>query len=254
MRKQMNSISVVTLGLLITAFAYKLFLNPHSISVGGVTGICVLAEEHLRVPYTLSLLVLNTGLFIWGLTIKGLPYVTRSFVAMVALGLLLDIPVRIPVGLLLRSRSAAMIAGSILSGVGYGLVVSQDCSTGGSDLLGMVVTKKCPSLSTGLVMTGLDLLVVITSGFLEGAQSLFFSLVAMTLCNATLDITVYLISQTEMPCWMQVVKKSYFAVQKQVVRARVTVNPYVMALECCVFFIITHKAMLFMAEQQLIFR
>ncbi len=248
MKNQFRSLGVVTLGLVITMVAYKLFLNVYMISVGGITGLCVLAEAHLYIPYTVSLIALNAGLFIWGMKVKGLSYVARSCAAMVVLGLLLDIPMQIPVELQTRSRLVAMVAGSILSGVGYAMIVSQDTSTGGSDLLGMIVTKKFPYLSTGVVMTGLDLIVIIASGFLEGTQNFLFSLAAMALCNATLDIVVYLIRKAEMPIWMQVVKRHYMILRKRIVYTKVTVNPYALALECCVFFIIIHRVLLVVAS------
>ncbi len=252
MKNRFHSFGVVVLGLIITMIAYKLFLNVYMISVGGITGLCVLAEAHLEIPYTASLVILNVGLFVWGLRVKGFSYVARSFTAMVALGLLLDIPIQLPAEMQVRSRVVAMIIGSILSGVGYGLIVSQDTSTGGSDLLGMIVTERCPQLSTGIVMTCLDLLVIIASGIMEGAQNFLFSLVAVGLCNTSLDIVVCLIRRTAMPIWMQTIGHYCMVFRKRVTQTRVAVNPYALSFELCILFLVFYKILLFATEQRII--
>lgn len=244
MRMRLRSFVTVGLGLLVITVAYRLFLNVHSISVGGITGFCVLAETHFNIRYTISLVILNLGLFLLGLREKGIAYVARSCAAMVVLGLLLDIPFQLPEALQIQSRLSAMIIGSILSGAGFAIVVSQNTSTGGSELLGMVVTKKCPFLSTGLVMTGLDLLVIITGGFLEGFYSLPFSLAAMLLCNGTLDIVLFLLGGADTPAWVQRIKNTYPQVRKRVLEKRVTVNPYVLAAACLIIFIVFHEILM----------
>ena len=153
------------------------------------------------------------------------------------LGIMLDYPITVPEWLIPTSPLTAMIIGSILSGVGYGLIVAVDTSTGGSDLLGMIIAKKCPRISIGMVMTGLDIFVVILAGFLDGLASFTFSLAAMALCNGTIDIVSYLVGNGAMPVWINKVKTAMVATRKRMASAKISLNPYA-ALASVLFFII----------------
>lgn len=237
-RLKLKSLCITAMGIAITGIAYKLFLNPHMISVGGLTGLCVLGQTYLGLPYTLSLNVLNLGLYAWGLKVKGFKYVLRSYVAMSVLGVLLDLPFAPPTQLIPSSPLVAMLLGSLLSGIGYGTIVSQDTSTGGSDLFGMIVTTKVPRLTTGMVMTMLDLLVVILGSLFEGRQNFVFSLIAMLLCNGMIDITTYWISDTDMPFWLQWINQHVTLFGRRARAAKVTMNPYVLTTVSCVFIIV----------------
>lgn len=240
-RLKIKSFCITAIGIIVTSIAYKLFLNPHMISVGGLTGLCVLGQNYLGLSYTLSLNVLNLGLYAWGLKVKGFRYVLRSYIAMSVLGILLDLPFAPPEQLIPSSPMVAMLLGSLLSGIGYGTIVSQDTSTGGSDLLGMIVTTKVPRLTTGMVMTMLDLLVVILGGLFEGMQNFVFSLIAMLLCNGMIDITAHWINDTDMPFWLQWINQHITLLGRRARTAKVTMSPYVLATVSCVFVIVAWK-------------
>lgn len=243
--KRYHSLAIITLGLVTNAIAYQCFLNPFMISVGGITGISVLLEAYAAIPYTLSLTLLNAGLFIWGLKAKGLAYTLRSLAAMIASGLLLDIPFPLVKFFVPSSPVCGMICGSLISGIGYGLIISQNTSTGGSDLLGMIITKANNQLSTGMVMTFLDLLVIIVSGIFEGIGNFLSSLFAMALCNSTIDITAYLLGGAPEPSWMHWLKARYKQLRKHLVTPKVTVNLYCLIASCCIFLIIGQTLMFY---------
>ena len=202
--KNLNSgILRIGVGLCTTAIGYHAFLNPFHLSVGGITGFCVLLYEYLGLPYTLTLAALNIALFVWGIRVKGLPYVVRSFLAMIALGVLLDSQFPILEELTPASRTMAMLFGSLLTGVGYGLIVSVDTSTGGSDLLAMLLVKRCHEVTVGMVMNVLDLTVVLISGVFSGVESFLLSIAAVLICNSAIDLTNFIFSDTPIPNWLQ---------------------------------------------------
>ncbi|MBQ3920343.1 MAG: YitT family protein [Oscillospiraceae bacterium] len=199
----MNNMSIRTriirigAGLLFTAAAYVLFLNPHGVSVGGMTGLCVLINRYLHIPNTIALVVLNLFLFLYGWRVKGNAFTLRSVAAMFLLGILLDLPY--PEIQPLFGRGMSMIIGSCMSGVGYGLIVSAETSTGGADQLGMIVTAKCPRLSVGIVMNIFDAIVVAIDSIITG--NWLFSAAAVLLCNTFIDITDCAANKKGIPEW-----------------------------------------------------
>lgn len=196
MRTSTRIIRIIA-GLLFTAAAYVLFLNPHGISIGGMTGLCVLINRYLHIPNTAALTVLNLFLFIYGWRVKGNAFTLRSVGAMLALGVLLDLPY--PEITPLFGTTLSMIIGSCLSGVGYGLIVSADTSTGGADQLGMIVTAKYPHMSVGFVMNIFDAFVVTIDSLLTG--NWLFSAAAVLLCNTFIDITDCAANKKGLPDW-----------------------------------------------------
>lgn len=232
--------ATIITGLLITAYAYIVYMNPFGISVGGITGLAVLAEKHAGIPNTITLLVLNIGLFIAGVKLKGWKYIIRSFVAMLLLGILLDLPIQPPPVLMPHTPASAMVVGSILSGIGYGMIVATDTSTGGSDFLGHLVVKKFPQMTVGLTMNLLDLLVISLTAILEGG--FLFSLIAVLLCNTTLDLTAFALGG-EIPAWIMHLKRiskgAIAALHKRIITAscKNATNACYCALGCCLIII-----------------
>ncbi|MCR5805948.1 MAG: YitT family protein [Oscillospiraceae bacterium] len=189
----------IAAGLLFTAAAYVLFLNPHGISVGGMTGLCVLINRYLHIPNTIALAVLNLFLFVYGWRVKGNAFTLRSVAAMFLLGVLLDLPY--PEITPLFGRGLSMMIGSCMSGVGYGLIVSAETSTGGADQLGLIVTAKCPRLSVGIVMNIFDAVVVAIDSIITG--NWLFSAAAVLFCNTFIDITDCAANKKGLPGWAQ---------------------------------------------------
>ncbi len=185
-------------GIVIITLAYVLFLNPYSISVGGMTGLAVALNRSFHIPYTPMLIVFNIALFIAGIKVKGWAYTVRSFLAMLFVGILLDLPY--PSFAPAFSKTTCMIVGSACSGIGYGLVISTDTSTGGSDQLALIIHKRLPSLSTGAIMTIFDGVVVLFDWTLGG--SLLFSVIAVLLCNGAIGLTDMVFNRKVAPDWL----------------------------------------------------
>ena len=187
----------IIIGCVIITLAYVLFLNPYSISVGGVTGLAVALNRSLHIPYTPMLIVFNIALFIAGIKVRGWAYTVRSFLAMLLVGILLDLPY--PSVTPTFSKTSSMIIGSVCSGVGYGMVISADTSTGGSDQLALIIQKRLPRLSIGTIMTIFAGAVVLFDWTFGG--SLLFSVIAVILCNSAIDLTDMAVNSKAVPVW-----------------------------------------------------
>lgn len=193
-----NTWTRIPVGIVIITVSYVFALNPYSISVGGVTGLAVSLNRSFHIPYTPMLIAFNIALFVAGIKVKGWAYTIRSFLAMLFLGLLLDLPY--PPFKPILSKTGCMVVGSICSGIGYGLIISADTSTGGSDQLALVIQKQFPSLSTGTIMSIFDGIVVLFDWVLGG--SLLFSIAAVALCNGAIDLTDMAVNKKANPDWL----------------------------------------------------
>ena len=199
-------------GLVVTTMAYILFLNPYAISVGGMTGLSLIITRYVALPNSIILLLLNVVLFAYGLKVRGWAFTLRSIASMLALGMLLDYIPPIPAPIV--DKNIAMVVGSVLSGIGYGLIVSTETSTGGSDQLALIVTKAVPELSVGLVMNAFDAIVITIDCLIT--HNWLFSAIAVVLCNSMIDIVDCVVNKKGWPEWTVVPRIIYKHLHKPI--------------------------------------
>lgn len=195
MNSKQKSISWINLGWCVTGITlivlgYKLWLIPYSINAGGITGACQLMFDAFKVPFTISSAIFNSGLFLYGLKRKGGAFVIGSVLCTCILTILLDFmpQPRAPITPYIPSA----VIGSLVSGIGFGLVVRGGYSTGGSDMLGEIVHTAISKLSVGMVMNLFDGFVILASALYGGVSQLPTNILAMVCCNVAVDIAIAL--------------------------------------------------------------
>lgn len=129
----------ITLGSISLALAYNLFYVPNEVVAGGVSGIGVMAHHLLRWPVGVVTLVLNIPLFLAGLRWGGgITTGIRTLYAIVVMSLAIDLlaPLLPPVT---NSPLLFITYGGLLDGIGSGLVLRAQGTTGGTDIIGRLL-------------------------------------------------------------------------------------------------------------------
>ncbi|MCK5258682.1 MAG: YitT family protein, partial [Thermoplasmatales archaeon] len=80
----------IIIGCIICALSYAVFLIPHQIVPGGVTGIAMLLHFLYHTPVGLAAIILNIPLFIIAIRILGVSYGIKSVIAIFITNLLID--------------------------------------------------------------------------------------------------------------------------------------------------------------------
>ena len=171
-------------GLLLGALGYRMFLVPNDIAAGGFTGIGQLVNHFLAWPVGAVALALNVPLFALSMGRLGLKFGLKSLLASVALSLLID---HLPVGPFTRDPILAAIFGGVVAGAGFGLVLRGGATTGGSDMLGKLVSSRVPVVTVGAVTFTVDVLVIACSAFVFDADKALLAMVSAFLMNRMLD-------------------------------------------------------------------
>ena len=178
------------MGLLFAVMGIKLFVQPLAINIGGFAGLYAIANTYLKIPNILSSILLNAAPFLWAYRKKGMRAIIRSLVVTACFSLLLDIfpgtshvysSYLVPV---------AAVAGSLLTGLGFGMILISDASTGGSDFLGLMIHEALPKVSVGTAMTCVNGSIVLLTGLLCGVDKFLWSLVSMAIVNLTIGAVV----------------------------------------------------------------
>ncbi|MCJ7644978.1 MAG: YitT family protein [Candidatus Aminicenantes bacterium] len=155
----------IIFGCAIMGLSYSLFLIPHHFVPGGVSGVSIILNYFFELPVGAMIIVLNIPIFVFGLRTMGKKYVLKSLAGMLLSSVMIDVfnqVLRIPSAT--DNKILASIYGGILLGLGLGIVFRGHASTGGSDIVGMVVSKYTGiSIGFGIMIT--DFVIISASGF-----------------------------------------------------------------------------------------
>ena len=168
---------IIVLGTAIMAFAIKNIYDPVSMVTGGVSGLAIIFKEMWGVPLWLTNTLLNVPLFAAAYFIMGWKFIKRTLFATVLLSLFLYVlPV---VNLTDSDMLLSALFGGILSGIGTGLLFLVGCTTGGTDMLAVLIQRAVPYYTVAQVMQVLDGMIVAAGALVFGIPAALFSMVAI---------------------------------------------------------------------------
>jgi len=150
----------MVLGCIAYAISTSLFLEPNSIVAGGVTGIAVLIKLLNENAYVgMISIAINLPILLLGIRMLGWKFVIRCLITVATLGVITDLLASLPV--LTHDGVLASLYGGICQGVGIGLFVRYQFSSGGTELLGRLISRFIKILSIPVCVGLLDGAIVI---------------------------------------------------------------------------------------------
>jgi len=180
-------VAVITLGTLITSVGIVLFLAPNKIAAGGVSGISIILFHLFHFPIGLTMLIINAILFVIAFVLLGSEFGLKSIYATVMLSVFVDLlEYLLPKSLYINDLVIATIFGDLLTGFGIALVVSRGASTGGTDIVAMII-KKYTNIDMGKALMVIDFTVTLFAGIFFGKIIGMYSLLAVIINTNTID-------------------------------------------------------------------
>jgi len=167
----------VLIGTFIGAVAVNNFLVPSHILAGGVTGITQLIHHFLNVPIGTLFFLFNIPLFLLGYRYLGKRFVLLTGIGIVAFSVFTDsvhLTFRAPV----NDPLLMALYGGVLLGIGSGMVFRTGGSTGGTDVISMVLNRLM-GVSIGGIGFVLNVVVVLLSLSVFGIEAGMYTLVSM---------------------------------------------------------------------------
>ncbi len=130
-------------GNALMAFLVAAFIIPHDIVMGGTTGIGLVLHRLLpQLDVSLFILILNILLVILGLIVLGRKFALTTVASSLMYPVLLVLMQRLPgIGSLTDSPLVAAVFAGSLMGVALGLVMRVGSSTGGTDIVNLVLSR-----------------------------------------------------------------------------------------------------------------
>ncbi|MBQ8425399.1 MAG: YitT family protein [Clostridia bacterium] len=201
---------VIMIGTLVMSFGYMVFLSPHNIVPGGFMGLARIIHDLLSnigfnfISMSLWYLILNVFLYIYAVKVLGIEFGIRSGVGIASYSIFTSIFEN--AGFInnlitkFQTESASFgggvyilyaIYGGIIMGIGIGLIFRANGSTGGSDIVAVVVNKFFPTITTGQIVMFVDGLVVVMSVIAYGSLVLpLYALITIFVFGKISDVFV----------------------------------------------------------------
>ena len=179
--------TVMVIGLALYAFGVTAFLLPVKITAGGVTGISMLIFYATGLPMGYPYFAINTFLVILAIRILGTSFGLKTIFSMVVISLLFNIMQVLIKEPLIKDMFLSSVLGGILCGVGLGITFNQGGSTGGTDIIAMIINKY-RNVSPGKIILYCDV-IIITSSFLvlSSVEKLVYGYVTMWIVAYSID-------------------------------------------------------------------
>lgn len=168
----------ITMGCLIASTSINLFLVPHHLLSGGVSGLAIIFYFLFGFPIGLQIIAMNVPLVIIAYKLLGKEYAITTIYGTILFSVAVDLTQFLAKVNPLDDPLLACITGGIISGVGSGLVFRFNGSSGGLDIVAAVV-RKYYSFNFGVVSFSINLVIMLIAATFFGLKLAILTLISM---------------------------------------------------------------------------
>jgi uncharacterized membrane-anchored protein YitT (DUF2179 family) len=188
-KAEIKKVIVVLICALLNAISLNLFLIPADVYSSGFTGVAQLLSSIIEqyTPITIStgilLLLLNIPVAILGWFKVGKSFTLYSFFSVVAMSVFLGF---VPLESLSDDILLNAVFGGVILAVGVGFTLKYGASTGGLDIIAMVLSRMKDKPIGGYIFI-LNAIIIFTAGLLNGWEKALYTLVALYATTRVID-------------------------------------------------------------------
>lgn len=176
----------LTVGALIAGFALEGFLVPNSMIDGGVVGVSMILSYLTKWNLGLLIFVLNIPFLFLAFTKMGKMFVLQTFYALAVLGIATNIFHSIEVT---HDHLLATVFGGIILGTGVGIVLKNEGSLDGTEIMSLVLSKKF-GLSVGEIIMAFNIFIYGAAGLAFGWEQAMYSILTYFIAYRVIDVVL----------------------------------------------------------------
>ena len=174
-------------GTALVGFALSMFTVPNDIAPGGVSGLATALAYITPIRVSAWTLMMNIPLMIAAWRKLGPRAIFYTLIATLLLSFFIEIGERF----LPKYSSDTLVAslmGGVVSGLGMGMLFIRGISTGGTDLLALILKKLLPNLPTGTLLMFVDATVVVIATLIfRDFDVAIYSAITIYVCSKVID-------------------------------------------------------------------
>ena len=201
---------MVTFGILLFVLGWSIFLVPNNLVGGGVTGVSAILQyaTHGVIKIGYSYFVVNAALIVAAMFVLGFGFgwktIYATLLASIGLNLFQDIiPADFIQAIALdNGKLMSTIMGGIMVGIGIGFTMIAGGSTGGTDIIALMVNKY-RNVSPGRLILYMDVVIILSSllvpsftpdgellPFVEKLTNVVYGFILITINSTVLDLVI----------------------------------------------------------------
>ena len=187
--ENLKEYALITVGSMLAALGISLFLAPHAVVSGGVSGIAIIINKFTGFPIGVSVLLMNVPLFVAGAIFLGKSFGIKSLYGAFIFSLFLDATATDII--LTQNILMSSLFGGTLLGIGFGFIFLTGATTGGTDIVAALGNKAIPAIDLGKWFFICDI-IIISAGtiFMRNTELLLAGIVALFLNSWVLDYVI----------------------------------------------------------------
>lgn len=179
---------IIALGTFMYALGVTQFIMPHHFVMGGLAGVAVLLNYAFGLPVSLMVLIMNALLLLAAFRILGSEFLVKTIVGVGLLSTFIGMfeSFQWPPIMMDEPLMAGLI-GAIVAGGGVGLVMSVNGSSGGTDIVVLIINKY-RNITPGRTMLFVDLIIVSSSFLIFGSvETIVFGIIIIAVMATSVD-------------------------------------------------------------------
>lgn len=179
---------MIEMATMLFAFSIGLFILPGKVLTGGVAGIATLLKPYIAISEDYLVIIINTLLFIIGSILLGKEFFLNTLVYSVSYPFMLLLVTRHLPPISIDPLLAALYGG-LIGGVAIGIMFRNGGSSGGVDVIALVMEKYFRIRPSNTVMV-VDALTVIAGLYVYGFNSVLIGLLSVYMLSFAMDQTI----------------------------------------------------------------
>ena len=190
--QQIKSFFIITISTIIMAIGVYFFKFPNNLCFGGVTGAAVVFAKILPISASSFSFVVNMALLVVGFAFLGKSFALRTTYATILLSGLLVVferafPLKQPLS---NEPMLELIFAIALPAIASALLFYEGSSSGGTDVIAMIVKKYAHVDDIGIALFVTDLIMIIIACFVFDIKTALYSFVGLTVKSFLIDAII----------------------------------------------------------------
>lgn len=181
----------MVLGCILASTGINMFFSPHTIAPGGLSGLSVVLSKVTGLSVSAIMLMLGIPLIVFSIKILGKKDAIKTLMGMLLLSGCIQLTAPLAQISITNDVLLAAISGAILLGLGLGIIFKVDGSTGGTDLIALMINRAIPSIPLSKCLVCIDGLVVISSGIVnQNLETGLYSAISLYIIVKMIDFII----------------------------------------------------------------
>ncbi len=217
MKGNIKRIAIILAANLFFSVGTAYFLVPSGMISGGVTGLALGLDRGFGIPKDITVWVVQIALFLVGLVMVGRDFAATTLIGSFAYPAFFSVTTRIAdmTGPVTDDPFLCLIFAGLTFGIGIGVILRQGASTGGTDIVAVVLNKKL-GLPLSATLYVVDALVLVTQVFfVDTTEQALYGILFVMFYSIVLDVVL---TSGKSCIQLQIISQKYEAVNEMILR------------------------------------